>query len=135
MEYNGLNRLVYNNFDDIVKGNVYIVAGKRRPGSGGRYWDLFTINPAKADRLEFGNVRRFLKDDEYLSLFKISDCGIKDMLKTPKNIKTLADRIKSVYNSKCFLTTPQAIDKLMPKTLFNEMMNSYAEMGIQAGSI
>lgn len=124
MTYRGLEAVVDANIDEISGGCAWIMLGKYQSTRGCKKWEILCVFPDSAGQRDFGDMREFLNNDENCILFNGYEnawVGV-DGMGGDANVKEVAKRLKKAYDTGFCRATHQQIDDLMPRQLYDEMM-------------
>jgi hypothetical protein len=106
-KYSGLEKLVADHIRQLSEGIAYVAVGKRRPGSGGRLWDMIFIYPDSDSGWTFGMIRRLIREDDNTILFNTYQSAWAGFTEHGdyKSVEDVAKRIKEAYETgKCRAT-------------------------------
>ena len=127
-----IEALVESNIHEIADGFCWVLMGKYQSTRGYRKFDMVCVNPETADRCEFGDMRRLLADDPSAILFNgyenawvgVDGLGGVDEV-SPREV---AKRLANAYRNGLCRATGEDIDALMPKELYEEIMEEQREI-------
>ena len=113
-EYRGLEKLVAENIGELSEGIAYIAVGKRRPGSGGRLWDMIVVFPESDEGWTFGKIRRLIREDDKTIIFNTYNSAWVGFTEEGgfTSIEDVAKRIKEGYESGKCRATLDTVDDL-----------------------